>query len=344
MQSSGARIDGYCLAIKRPDAGAHNDKFNGVTNVKMTVELPATACVNFGIGLRYSDRPVRAIPLLRFSYDNGVADAEQTVLWIGKNGSLFFATSEFAFTETTPHDPVPIEEATTITGAFVFTRWHYLEVSITLGAEDQSVVSVSIDGAPLLALEPAPALLRASRPLINRVGIINPMNAYFAGGYTMFIDDIYAGNNLGLQNKSMLGQQHIVKLGMGAASTAQWTPVNGPSNKVCVDKKLGDPDEFAMYVMATSAGVSDIYDFVALDTMYTTVNAVRIMTEQSIVVGTGTINIKAIDTTNSNFTVNVVASIPDDAAKYIGNALLETIGPRDLSVSVVNAAMFGYGV
>ncbi|QXN72515.1 glycoside hydrolase [Rhodobacter phage RcTiptonus] len=343
VQASGARISGQCLAFKRPHAGEHNATFNGSLNVMTTVELAATECVNFGFGVRYDARPLRAIPVLRFSYDNGVTDTEQAVMWIGRNGNIFFASSAFDFEETEPHNPVPIEEATTVTGAFVFTRWHFIEISITLVADEQSVLSISVDGVPLMEFEPIPELMRAPRPLINRVGIINPMNTYFEGGYTMFVDDVYVGNDLGTQNTSLLGQQHIVRLSLGAASLTQWEPVGEAENALCVSKRLGDPENYDSYVQATSHNKFDVYEFGELGAMFTTVNAVRILSEQSIATGTGTLTLRAIDAVNGNYTMNVLTPIPDQNGTYLGNALFEAFGSRDLTIANVNAAMFGYG-
>jgi hypothetical protein len=338
------RIDGQCLTIKRPVAVTDpvTENFNSNSNLGLSVYVQNTSTVNIGIAVKFSKAPLRAIPLAVFKYDNGVDINQQTTLWLGRTGAVFFSDGVFDIDEAAPTDPAVIETLATPPGAVIFDRYTYIEAQVTL-LRESSVASIAVNGVTLLEQVTAGALQAyPNKNYINQVIIVNPMAAYFPdGGYDMSIDDLYIGNATGA-NAGILGPQHIKRFELsGPTAETAWTANGEATNYECVNG-LVDPSEADLtYISADGPDKRDLYELTDVPAAYTTVNCVKVTASVSVTEGAGTMNIIANYTGVVGHNTSIGISIPDSSERYVRTALFNTVYASELTVARMNTMWIG---
>jgi hypothetical protein len=253
-----ARVTGQCLRIRRPNAGANQSAFNGAHSITFTRSMADQTKVVLGVAIKYDKVPEVTVPILSFSYDDGVSTEEQLSVWASPQGALMVSAVDFDVQSITTQTPTPITDGITPNGIFNFQQWMYIEVSLDVSGLTPQLL-VALNNRIVLDIYDEEAA-KASDAFINRVSIINPHNLYFIDdAYTMYVDDIYVLDGNGDVNNAILGPQYVMFLPAGSSVEASWT-VNGgaTSNMMAVGKAL-DPADLSVFAQAGLDALNDYY-------------------------------------------------------------------------------------
>lgn len=304
-----ARISGQCLQIGRPDAGSSNDNFNGrfAIDLRKTVSPDRKSVIGFAV--KFNKAPSSPFPILRFMADNGTVDAQQTSLWIGTSGQMFFSSTDVGLDSLVPIVPVPITSTLTEAQTLNFEAWNYIEVELN-HAGTASSVDLHVNNIVVLDNVRTTELSATTNIMTTSIGIVNPQNHYFAGdNYIMYLDDIYVADGFGSVIESIIGPQHIILLAPDSTDASDWTIVGSATTAHETVNQLFDESDVSNYLENSSNADSATFGLPNLPADVVSVSAVMVSAFMDVDTGSSPVRIGIENGSNNIFEDKAVNTI-----------------------------------
>lgn len=215
-----ARISGKSLRFVRTgdDVATDGSVWDAVYGTNLGFGFKPRSDAAIGVGLKYSAKPLSAIPAIQFRYDAGEGEQEQVSIWISPSGKLFCSSVDYQTAISDQDPPVVIPELATVAGAFRFGVWNYVEANVVYPDGGTPVLTLAVNGTIVLDAEPSAALLKQTTGQTSSVHVINPPNTYFIDGYTQWVDDLYITE----RGTGILGPQQVYAIRVNALVNDEW--------------------------------------------------------------------------------------------------------------------------